>query len=126
MGCLEFHVVAQHRRELLRVHQAVVVPWGQIGAGVLAGPREWLALAWLVRCPSLPLSWTAAGIGGQGSFIKARAIEIAQGPERGASGFGLGWGLGLGRFRLAKQTSLEGQLRLLLGWRGHGWGASRG
>jgi hypothetical protein len=72
----------------------------------------------------LSLPWTAAGIGGQGSFIKARAIEIAQGPERGVGGFGLG--LGLGRFRLAKQTSLEGQLRLLLGWRGHGWGASRG
>ena len=121
MGGLELHVVAQHRRELLRVHQAVVVPGGQIGAGVWAGPRGWLALVWLARCPGLPLPWPAAGIGGQCCFI-----EIAQGPERGASGFGLGWGLGLGRFRLAKQTSLEGQLRLLLGWRGHGWGASTG
>ena len=134
MGGLELHVVAQHRRELLRVHQAVVVPGGQIGAGVLAcccagwvlvcrwaGPRGGLALAWLVCCPGLPLPWPAAGIGGQGCFI-----EIAQGLERGGSGFGLGWGLELGRFRLAKQTSLEGQLRLLLGWRGHGWGASRG
>ena len=130
MGGLELHVVAQHRGELLRVHQAVVVPGGQIGAGVLAGPRGWLALAWLARCPGLSLSGPAAGIGGQfgsveGCFIKARAIEIAQGPERGASGFGLGWGLGFGRFRLAKQTPLQGQLRLLLGWRGHGWGASR-
>jgi hypothetical protein len=74
----------------------------------------------------LPLPWPAAGIGFKGGFIKARAIEIAQGPERRGSGFGLAWGLGLGRFWLAKQTSLEGQLRLLLGWRGHGWGASRG
>ena len=132
MGGLEFHVVAQHRRELLRVHQAVVVPGGQVGVGVLAcwvlvcsgaGPRGWLALVWLVRCPGLSLPWPAAGIGGQCCFIEARAIEIALGPERGASGFGLG--LGLGRFRLAKQTPLEGQLRLLLGWRGHGGGASR-
>ena len=125
MGGLELHVVAQHRRELLRVHQAVVVPGGQIGVGVLAcclvALRGGLARAWLVRCPGLPLPGPAAGIGGQCCFI-----EIAQGPERGASGFGLGWGLGLGRFRLAKQTSLEGQLRLLLGWRGHGWGASTG
>jgi hypothetical protein len=72
----------------------------------------------------LPLPGPAAGIGFKGSFVKDRAIEIAPGSGRGGSGFGLG--LGLGRFRLAKQTSLEGQLRLLLGWRGHGWGASRG
>jgi len=31
VGRLEFHVVAQHRGELLRVHQAVVVPGGLVG-----------------------------------------------------------------------------------------------
>jgi hypothetical protein len=77
----------------------------------------------------LALSWPAAGIGfkegsGKGCFIEGSCIEIARAPKLLA--VGLGWGLGLGRFRLAKQTPLQGQLRLLLGWRGHGWGASRG
>ncbi len=34
VGCLELHVVAQHRRELLGVHQAVVVPGGQVGVSL--------------------------------------------------------------------------------------------
>jgi hypothetical protein len=77
----------------------------------------------------LPLPWPAAGIGGEGGFIqfgwiKGSGIEIAW--ARKLLALGLDWGLGLGRFRLAKQAPLQGQLRLLLGWRGHGWGASRG
>ena len=37
MGGLELHVVAQHRRQLLRIHQGVVVPGRQVGLGGRGG-----------------------------------------------------------------------------------------
>ena len=53
MGRFELHVVTQHRAEGGRVHQAVVVPAGQVGVGLGfcdGSPGRWLG--GYTRCPS--------------------------------------------------------------------------
>ncbi len=70
MGRFELHVVTQHRRELLGIHQAVVVPRGQIAVVVAGWLRRWSGrlqrlLRWI-----LALSWPSTGVLRESGFIE--------------------------------------------------------
>jgi hypothetical protein len=102
----------------------VVVPGGQIGIGLVLGTGwRWIGAAWIVW-----LAW-GVGVGGaRGAATTGPAggigLEVSSFELRGFGDRGLRFrGLQPGkrrRFRAPKQVSLQGQLALLLGWRGHG------
>ena len=64
MGGFELHVVAQHRRELFRFHQAVVVPGGQVGVGGLGAWGFWCGVLGGCCWRLLALPRSAVGVFG--------------------------------------------------------------
>ena len=93
VGGLELHVVAQHRRERQGLHQAVVVPGGQVGVGVgVAGA----GVRGLWRFGARPVPWPGrAG----GLLCRCRAGTAKQ---------------------VALDLQAGDQRKLLVGFRGHG------
>ena len=84
---------------------------------------RWIGAAWVFW-----LAW-GAGVGGAGRAASAGpagriGLELSGFELKGFEVSGLRFrGLQLGkrrRFRCPKQVALQGQLALLLGWRGHG------
>ena len=127
MGRLELHVVAQHRGELLRVHQAVVVPGGKIavdrsGCGVRSRFVSGVDVCGrgLGSCLVAPLARPPFGVGDQ----LFRSIPVSCGLRGGLRAEPCSRDAGLG-LRSAEQVALKGDQGWLLGRRGHG-SAGRG
>jgi len=82
MGALEFHVVAQHRRELLGLHQAVVMPARQV-AGLADLAFGWSGGRFRGGSGAFTGGGAAAGIGGARVPPGASAAAARPGPGIG-------------------------------------------
>jgi hypothetical protein len=116
MGGFEFHVVAEHRGELLRGDVAVVRPrrevvvsigvvvagWGGFRTCLALAARWWLGMLLLF----LALAWALLGV--------LRELEIIELIGLTFSFLTLDWRR-TSRFRIPKKVALQGQVRL-----GHG------
>ena len=99
MSGLEFHVVTQHRGELLGIHLAVVSPGRFIAVrccGLWFG--VWICRAWLRR---LALSGSSCGVSAELCIAEALSSRISW--RRFSAGRG---------FRFPEKIALQGQFRL--------------